>query len=327
MKRKKLSRWGFLKSGTAVTLGVVAGFVLCTAVIIAFPACANLPSEQPALTPGAVDQTVAAVNSSQEWTPYIAEISGVQMALVPPGCFQMGVTQDQIAYLSGFAGSMMEPRDYADQMPAHEVCFAEPFWIDVHEVTQEQFAGFNGRAERPSYFPGADLPREQISWSEAAAFCAQRDARLPTEAEWEYAARGPDSTLFPWGDTFDCRKGNFDDTNLDDDFLIPGSPFCDGFSTTSPVGSLGAGASWVGVLDLAGNVWEWVADRYDGRTYDARSGGSLDPQGPLNGDIFVVRGGAWSINEVDHLSAAFRGGIDPATAVEHLGFRCARSGG
>lgn len=298
-------------------------------IIIIFPACTGLVLEQPAQTPAASGQTavsemVAPVNSSQAWTPHSADIGGVQMALVPPGCFQMGITQEQIAYLSSWPGSNMTPQNYADQMPAHEVCFAEPFWIDVHEVTQEQFASFNGQAARFSYFPGADFPREQVTWAEADAFCAGRDARLPTEAEWEYAARGPDSTLFPWGDTFDCRKGNFDDTTLDDDFLIEGSPDCDGFSTTSPVGSFAAGASWVGAMDLIGNVWEWVADRYDSRYYASPNRPSLDPPGPLSGDTFVVRGGAWSINEVDHLSAAFRAGIDPATAVEHLGFRCAR---
>lgn len=273
----------------------------------------------------ATSKPVAAVKSNDDWTPYLEEMSGVPMALVPPGCFMMGVLEDQADYLMGFPGSNMELKDFTDQMPAHEVCFEESFWIDVYEVTQKQFSRFNGEANLPSHFRGDALPREQVTWIEATTFCEQRDARLPTEAEWEYAARGPTGNLFPWGNAFDCRKGNFDDTAIDDVFLIDGSPRCDGFSTTSPVGSIENGASWVGAMDLTGNVWEWAADRYDSRYYGSLIGGSVNPPGPIRGDNFVVRGGAWSINEVDHLSAAFRGGIDPGLAIEHLGFRCVKS--
>ena len=274
----------------------------------------------------ATRKPIAAVESSDAWIPFIEEMNGVPMALVPPGCFMMGILEDQADYLMGFLSSNMALEDFRDQMPAHEVCFEAPFWIDVYEVTQEQFSQFNGEADLPSHFPGDDLPRERVTWSEASAFCKQRDGRLPTEAEWEYAARGPAGTLFPWGNAFDCRKGNFDDTAVDDVLLIDGSPGCDGFATTSPVESIEEGASWVGAMDLAGNVWEWVADSYDSRYYGSRTGGWFNPAGPRSGDNYVVRGGAWSINEVDHLAATFRGGIDPGLAVEHLGFRCAKSG-
>jgi formylglycine-generating enzyme required for sulfatase activity len=247
------------------------------------------------------------------------------MALVPPGCFMMGITGEQADYLMSFPSSIMELEDFKDQTSAHEVCFVDAFWIDLTEVTQEQFSRLNGEAKLQSHFQGNELPRERITWMEATNFCEQRGARLPTEAEWEYAARGPDGNLFPWGNAFDCRMGNFDDTEVDDPGLIDGSPNCDGYATTAPVGSLEAGASWVGALDLAGNVWEWVSDRYGMRYYNSQAGGSINPMGPTVGEYRVVRGGAWSINEVDHLSATFRGGIDPAIAIEHLGFRCARS--
>ena len=300
-------------------------FLIITLSSCAGPGLEELNPEPTVPIQAAISKPIVPVKRNEVWTSYIEEISGVQMALVPPGCFMMGILEDQAEYLMGFPGSNMELKDFTDQMPAHEVCFEESFWIDVYEVTQEQFFRFNGEANLLSHFPGDALPREQITWMEATAFCEQRDARLPTEAEWEYAARGPAGNLFPWGNAFDCRKGNFDDTVVDDIFLVDGSPRCDGFSTTSPVGSIENGASWVGAMDLIGNVWEWVADRYDSQYYGSRLGGSVNPQGPIRGDSFVVRGGAWSINEVDHLSAAFRGGIDPGLAVEHLGFRCAKS--
>lgn len=270
-------------------------------------------------------ETGVTVKSNESWSPHIEEIGGVRMALVPPGCFTMGIMEAQADYLMGFPDSTMELEDFRDQMPIHEVCFKDAFWIDVFEVTQEQFLEFTGEANLQSYFQGNDLPREQITWMEADKFCGQRGARLPTEAEWEYAARGPDSIFFPWGNVFDCRMGNFDDTEMDDPLLIVGSPNCDGFSTTSPVGSIKEGASWVGAMDLIGNVWEWVWDRYDARYYESQAQRLINPTGPIAGDLRVVRGGAWSINEVDHLSATFRGGIDPGIAIEHLGFRCAKS--
>ena len=298
-------------------------------VIFSLSACADTGLEELTPEPTGPSQiatrgSIEPVTSNEAWIPYIEEIDGVRMALVPPGCFMMGIKSDQVDYLMRFPGSNMKPQDFRDQMPTHEVCFEEAFWIDVYEVTQELFSKFSGEANLQSYFLGNKLPREQITWIEANSFCERREARLPTEAEWEYAARGPDSNLFPWGNAFDCRMGNFDDTEMDDPYLIDGSPSCDGYSTTAPVGSIREGVSWVGAMDLVGNVWEWVWDRYDIRYYNSQAEGSINPTGPIAGNKRVVRGGAWSINEVDHISAAFRGGIDPGIANEHLGFRCAR---
>lgn len=302
--------------------GVVLLIILSNCDIQALDTPASDPDTLPTSESRRQDDPVLSNNA---WLVHIEEPNGVPMALVPAGCFMMGMETQEIAYLSGFASSSMELVDYADQMPAHEVCFEQPFWIDVHEVSQDQFERFEGEAGLPSYFLGDDLPREQVTWQEAQSFCEQRGARLPTEAEWEYAARGPDGNLFPWGNTFDCRMGNFDDSDEDDVFLIEGVPDCDGFPATAPAESLIDGASWVGALNMVGNVWEWVADRYDSQLYQSQSSGAVNPLGPASGVFRIVRGGAWSINEVDHLSAAFRGGIDPTMAVEHLGFRCAMS--
>ena len=267
---------------------------------------------------------LAGVDSNDRWKPTIEERQGVPMALVPAGCFMMGSTGEQIEYIMGFDSST-EPRSWFDnQQPVHEVCFEAPFWIDVHEVSQAQFTEFDGQADKDSVFVGAERPRESVSWFEADAFCRKRGARLPTEAEWEYAARGPDGLVFPWGNKFDCAQGNFDDeTEAEDPGVIDGYPNCDGYPTTSPVGALPGGASWVGALDLSGNVWEWVADRHAEDYYQTLGERTVDPQGPTTGALRGLRGGAWSMGEADHLPAAFRAGYDPSAAMEHLGFRCA----
>jgi formylglycine-generating enzyme required for sulfatase activity len=307
---------------------LLIGVLTLVAALLA--ACSAPPTSS---TPGIASPTWKAVytlaetgaSNNDAWKPFSEVQNGVPMALAPAGCFMMGSTDEHIAYLMGVPGSSMQRSAFNDQQPPHEVCFDKPFWIDVYEVTQAQFAEQLGEAAHENAFIGNALPRERITWIEANAYCRKRGARLPTEAEWEYAARGPDGWIFPWGNGFDCTRGNFDDTLLDDPYVIEGYPNCDGFPETAPVGSITSGASWIGAMDMSGNVWEWVADRYSGDTYKKMSNKLINPQGPSHGELRVVRGGAWSINEPDHLGAAFRGGIDPGTSSEHLGFRCALS--
>mgnify|MGYP000591045855 CR=1 FL=1 len=161
------------------------------------------PTQEPTLTADERARALAeaGVTRNADWTPYTEEINGVLMALVPAGCFMMGSTDEQIDYAMTLY-PYAERSQFEDEQPAHEVCFEEPFWIDVYEVTNEQFAAFGGEARRTSYRTESDRPREQITWTEAAAFCERRGMRLPTEAEWEYAARGPDSLIYPWGNEF-----------------------------------------------------------------------------------------------------------------------------
>lgn len=206
------------------------------------------------------------------------------------GCFQMG-----------------DVDGYSDEKPVHEVCFDQPFWFDKMEVNNRQFARFGGAASSTSDWTELDRPREQITWLEAREFCALRDARLPTEAEWEYAARGPESLVYPWGNGF-----------------LPGSVVYGGNSDdqTAPVGSIPAGVSWVGALDLSGNVAEWTADWYS-ETYYASTPASA-PSGPPSGQYRVVRGGSWNANPFA-MRAAMRDWNLPDFRNKNIGFRCARS--
>jgi formylglycine-generating enzyme required for sulfatase activity/serine/threonine protein kinase len=236
--------------------------------------------------------------SNRAWRPYIQDFDGVEMVRAPAGCFMMGSDDG-----------------YLNEKPAHRVCFDDPYWIDQTEVTNGQFAAFNGQAESSSYFSGDDRPREEITWTEAQAFCESRGARLPTEAEWEYAARGPEAWEYPWGDDFDGNKIAWNrDTS----------------EGSASVGSLPAGASWVGALDMSGNVWEWVADWADWQLWDvgyyaSLEDGAINPTGPASGEYRVLRGGSWGYGATVLYRAAFRDFKMPVTREYDIGFRCARS--
>src|SRR5262249_44722350 len=153
--------------------------------------------------------------------------------------------------------------------------------IDRYEVSNTQYPG-SGTA-----FSGRNFPREEVSWFDAKAFCEQRLARLPTEAEWEYAARGPSNLIYPWGNKFDPLKVNICDAECPDSGLTNGPD--DGYQWTSPVGRY-ENASWVGAYDLIGNVNEWVSSIYKDYPYDATDG----RENPDDHDSDrVVRGSSW----------------------------------
>jgi formylglycine-generating enzyme required for sulfatase activity len=151
----------------------------------------------------------------------------------------------------------------------------------------------------------ADRPRERITWTEAEAFCQSRGKRLPTEAEWEYAARGPDGLIYPWGNVFIANNVVHIENSGEH---------------TWPVGSKPGGASWVGALDLSGNVWEWVSDQYA----DYPEERLVNPQGPEAGYGHVLRGGSWINNNLG-LRTTYRSWKFPLTLVDINGFRCALS--
>lgn len=227
------------------------------------------------------------------WQPFTTEIDGFTMALVPAGCFQMGSTPEQLGVAQAACDKYYSlygcKVSFEDETPAQEVCFDQPYWMDVTEVSNRTYGGgYEGENWRDPRWP-----RETVTRAEAAVFCAGRGARLPTEAEWEYAARGPDGLLYPWGDEF---MG---------EYVL-------WFSLVlQPVGSFPAGASWVGAQDLAGSIAEWMASDYE-------------PY-PLTGAtsaVGVTRGGDWFAHAPYELRSTARFARPANFASTAVGFRC-----
>lgn len=278
-------------------------------------------------------------------TPLPSALPG--MVYVPAGEFNMGSTDaevDSALALCNEYHSYSEREWFEDEQPVHTV-YLGAFYIDETEVTNAQFAQFlNERGNQQEggvtwlnigdedclitqtggqYRPKngyEEHPVVEVSWYGADAYCQWTGKRLPTEAEWEKATRGTYRQMYPWGNTFDGSKLNFCDKNCSEewkDALVD-----DGYARTAPVGSYPAGASPYGALDMAGNVWEWVADWHDEGYYNWSPG--RNPQGPDSRAGREVRGGSWQVAPND-VRSANRHWSMPAYRHYDLGFRCARS--
>lgn len=254
---------------------------------------------------------------------------GIEQVYVPAGCFMMGSTEEDIE--NALLITPIYPPRFANpqipyEMPQHEVCLTSGYWIDRYEVTNADYAAFieaGGYAEpeywseegwtwrrlvnrnQPANCPHADLadhPRACVTWYEAQAYANWRGASLPTEAQWEFAARGEENFIFPWGNEWDSTLAN----------LV-------GARGTVPVGGYPEGASWVGALDMSGNVMEWTAD-WASETYYAESERD-DPQGAETGRTKVQRGGWWGAQPFVGRTT-FRLTVDPPNYQDHhIGIR------
>ena len=230
-----------------------------------------------------------------------------------------------------------------DEQPAHKV-FLDPFWIDKTEITNALYmlCVQSGGCDQPSstiYYSDpaySNHPAAFVSWNDAKDYCSWAGRRLPTEAEWEKAASwdpgANEKRVYPWGNDFECKKGNFDDETQLSSFVVSGGPNCDGYDRTSPVGSFPSGKSPYGALDMAGNVWEWVNDAFietdpygQGKNYYAISPASNPPGvDPSITAYRVLRGGSWNYG-IGLGRAAYRLWFGLDDSYDGMGFRCARS--
>jgi formylglycine-generating enzyme required for sulfatase activity len=238
-----------------------------------------------------------------------------EMMAIPAGCFQMGSEQGD-----------------PDERPAHKVCISA-FQMGTYEVRQKNFQAVMGT--NPSQHVGANLPVDSLTWDEASDYCKKIGMRLPTEAEWEYAARAGTTTPFYWGPTISGKEANFCDSACELNIREP--RVTDGFKHTAPVGSFPPNP--FGLYDMAGNVSEWIRDWMDvGENYYLTSP-EKDPPGPrpdlqacMRVDCIgaqsithkVYRGGAWNEN-AGALRSANRRDSHFQLRPEGTGFRCAKS--
>jgi eukaryotic-like serine/threonine-protein kinase len=293
------------------TLGLVAVWQSRNIMTQLFPVNTSASSRTPMLTlASAVANTIQPTDTSKPTsTPYTGGLSveitdpkGVTMRLVSAGEFTIGAQSGSI-----------------DAQPAHTVTL-DPYYMDVFEVTNALYkacvdAGSckppqsTGSSTRSSYYDNHrydKYPVVYVDWYQAKDYCEWRGARLPTEAEWEKAARGTDGRIYPWGDSDPSRgllnyKGDMGDT--------------------IEVGSYAKGRSLYGIYDMSGNVSEWVNDWYNPAYY--QNSPSKNPQGPASGISRVLRGGSW--NDTFKTLSTNRDSLTPTGSYYTFGFRCASS--
>jgi formylglycine-generating enzyme required for sulfatase activity len=253
----------------------------------AWPASAQLHSE--AAREKVVREAAAKVKQEAQAAGHGDEAKKGAMVSVKGGCFEMGDT-------FGDGG--------ADEKPVHKVCL-DDFRMDKYEVTQAAYQTAMGK--NPSNHENCpNCPVEEVSWDEAKAYCGKVGKRLPTEAEWEYAAReGGKKVKYGTGkNEINCNTANYGG--------------CGG--KTKPGGSHAPNA--LGLYDMSGNVFEWVADWYEGDYYGKSP--EKNPKGPSDGAFRVLRGGSWFIRAVDS-RAAYRYLREPAHRANILhGIRCSQ---
>jgi formylglycine-generating enzyme required for sulfatase activity len=235
------------------------------------------------------------------------------MVLISAGTFQMGSELNQGYKTCMETNTICKKKWFSDEQPVHKLKL-KTFHIDIYEITQQEFEGV--MKENPSEYEGLNRPVENVTWFEAANYCERLGKRLPTEAEWERAARGKTDSVFWWGNKADSGKANFCDVHCEKPWKV--NQLDDGFSFTAPVGSLAPNN--YGLFDMAGNVYEWVDDWYDEDYY--RYSPEENPLGPKKGKKKIMRGGSW-INYPTGVRSADRTDSKPNARMGFVGFRCA----
>jgi len=321
-----------LKTGIVIAAAgvLLVSFVGCAVLLVA-------PLLEKRMNPTApvVKPTTGAIVSSDELTsvpeptsmpevtqpiqpPQIADTGDNEMVLVPAGEFSMGgKAADELAECLEKFHSECQLSWFMDEEPVHEV-YLDAFYIDIYEVTNALYKACEDQGvcdppqstisnTRLSYYGNSEFdnyPVIQVNWEQAKTYCEWRGSRLPTEAEWEKAARGTDGRMYPWG-------GELDETFANFHWHI---------SDTTAVGSYEKGKSPYGVYDMAGNVWEWVNSLNKPYPYTANDGReSLSGSGPR-----IMRGGGWGQEGGNSVSTSYRFAYDPTNINIDLGFRCAR---
>ena len=253
-----------------------------------------------------------------KWTKLAGGIF-ILLMCVAVGCKKNANTQSDMVLVPAGEFVIGSNSGADDEQPEHRV-YLDAFYIDKYEVTVDQYDKCvqSGKCTKPD--EGGDCnwgksdrgnhPINCVDWDQARTYCEWVGKRLPTEAEWEKAARGTDWRKYPWGDQdASCNYAVMDD----------GGNGC-GKNSTWPVGSKPNGASPYGAMDMAGNVGEWVADRYGENYYKSNS--NKNPKGPADGNYRVYRGGSWNLNAVNQRSSS-RGRYNPVGKNYNCGFRCA----
>ncbi|MEW5829232.1 MAG: SUMF1/EgtB/PvdO family nonheme iron enzyme, partial [Chloroflexota bacterium] len=247
--------------------------------------------------------------SATPYPPSVTDFRAIEMVLVPAGEFMMG-----------FDGSGSPD----DERPVHPV-FLDAYYVDKYEISNAQYAEcvswricappvsyesynlderYYGNSKYEAY------PVTFVTWEMANNYCTQwRKGRLPTEAEWEKAARGPDSRIFPWGEGIKCDLANYRDQN------------CGRLARPYPVSAFAAGQSVYGAFNMAGNVWEWTLDWYSFSYYSESP--VENPQGPLTGIMHVKRGGGF-LHIFPFARSSNREQGEPTGYGVDIGFRCVR---
>jgi len=340
------------REGSALQRGLVlAGLLVLSAVPSRGQEALPLPAGCIWVTQPAADCPVNDAAAYADWVglhgPVTVrqELTGAELVWVPGGTFAMGSSPEEMA-------RVWEENDWDEdwlkelvrrEKPVHEVEL-DGFWIGKDEVTNGQYArflaatGYEPPASWDDYKEHPDLPVVDVSWDDAEAYCQWAGGELPTEAQWEYAARGPHGNPFPWGDQWDWSLGN--SAELDAGGALSDAKAWIAWYTEAglateeqpapalvlehlrEVGSFPAAASWCGALDLAGNVCEWCRDWFD---YDFYGTPEAAQPNPLNENaasgVRVLRGGGWDAEAPFCRGSSRSGMAGPDTWSSDMGFR------